>query len=47
MSRNRFPGLRAFEERDAAIFNGRAKEKQFQVSNLQSNLLYFYLQDSN
>ncbi len=28
MSRYRFPGLRSFEEGDAAIFNGRAKEKQ-------------------
>lgn len=28
MSRYRFPGLRSFEENDAAIFNGRSKEKQ-------------------
>lgn len=28
MSRFRFPGLRSFEEQDAALFNGRSKEKQ-------------------
>lgn len=28
MSRYRFPGLRSFEENDAAIFNGRSKETQ-------------------
>ena len=28
MNRYRFPGLRSFEESDAAIFNGRTKEKQ-------------------
>lgn len=28
ISRYGFPGLRSFEENDAAIFNGRSKEKQ-------------------
>ena len=43
MSRYRFPGLRAFEETDAAIFNGRSKEKQtlFDLIMVERSVLLF------